>query len=60
MEWKSTMAILISLLSIFAAGFTCGYFVRDRKSKKGFNREVKSTRDHKLPGSAFGQPRRAF
>lgn len=54
------MAILISLLSIFAAGFTCGYFVRDRKSKKGFNREVKSTRDHKLPGSAFGHPRRAF
>jgi hypothetical protein len=33
------MAILISISSIFAAGFTCGNFARDRKSKKGFNRE---------------------
>jgi hypothetical protein len=54
------MAILILVLSIFAAGFTCGYFVRDRKSKKGFNRAVKSARDRNLPASAFGHPRRAF
>jgi hypothetical protein len=51
------MAVLVLLLSIFAAGFACGYFARDR-TKKRFERDIKSTRDQKY--SAFGHPRRAF
>jgi hypothetical protein len=54
------MAILVLLLSIFAAGFACGYFTRDRKSKKRYERYIKSTRNQKVPASAFGHPRRAF
>jgi len=54
------MAILVLLLSIFAAGFACGYFARDRKSKKRFERDIKSTRNQKITASTFGHPRRTF
>ena len=53
-----TMLILLSL--VFASGFTCGYYVGDRKSKKRRERYLESTGGQDIPASAFGNPRRAF
>ena len=57
------MADLILVLSIFAVGAGCGYYLRDRISKKRREQYLKlrqSKRSRNTLGAHLGHGRRAF
>jgi hypothetical protein len=54
------IATLILLLAIFAAGVGCGYFVRDRISRKRRERYLRAKRYVNIPQPNVKHARRAF